>query len=121
MHANDDREQETRRRAARAAAAGHADGQVPTPPYPRPTLLPCSPSPALQTANGDIRLVLGQLQMIRIRARSLSYDQVRAQGSADPSALPTCHGSAAAAGNPVSLPYCNKPPLQRPPTASSPT
>lgn len=29
----------------------------------------------MQTAQGDIRLVLGQLQMIRIRARSLSYDQ----------------------------------------------
>jgi hypothetical protein len=31
----------------------------------------------LQTANnGDIRLILGQLQMIRLRARALSYDQV---------------------------------------------
>ena len=33
---------------------------------------------ALQSANGgDIRLILGQLQMIRLRARALTYDQVR--------------------------------------------
>ena len=28
-------------------------------------------------ANGDIRLILGQLQMIRLRANSLSYDQAK--------------------------------------------
>ena len=28
-------------------------------------------------ANADIRLVLGQLQMIRLRARSLSYDDAK--------------------------------------------
>ena len=28
-------------------------------------------------ANADIRLVLGQLQMIRLRARTLSYDEVK--------------------------------------------
>lgn len=27
--------------------------------------------------NGDIRLILGQLQMIRLRARSLAYDDVK--------------------------------------------
>jgi replication factor C subunit 1 len=31
---------------------------------------------------GDIRLILGQLQMVRLRARSLSYDQARAGGAA---------------------------------------
>lgn len=37
----------------------------------------------VQSANGgDIRLVLGQLQMIRLRAISLSYDQVRSGGDA---------------------------------------
>ena len=30
-----------------------------------------------ESANADIRLVLGQLQMIRLRARSLSYDEVK--------------------------------------------
>ncbi|GAB4817566.1 hypothetical protein N2152v2_004612 [Parachlorella kessleri] len=34
----------------------------------------------VQTANGDLRLVLGQLQMIRLRAKALSYDQVRSGG-----------------------------------------
>ena len=33
-------------------------------------------------ANGDIRLVLGQLQMIRLRARTLKYDQVKVCPSA---------------------------------------
>ena len=28
-------------------------------------------------ANCDIRLVLGQLQMVRLRARALSYDEVK--------------------------------------------
>ena len=31
-------------------------------------------------ANADIRLVLGQLQMVRLRARALSYDDVKVQG-----------------------------------------
>ena len=35
----------------------------------------------IQSANGgDVRLLLGQLQMIRRRSRSLSYDQVRSGG-----------------------------------------
>jgi hypothetical protein len=29
------------------------------------------------TTNGDLRLVLGQLQMLRLRARAVSYDQVK--------------------------------------------
>lgn len=28
-------------------------------------------------ANGDIRLVLGQLQMIRLRSKTLSYDEAK--------------------------------------------
>ena len=32
-------------------------------------------------ANGDIRLVLGQLQMIRLRTKSLSYDDAKARTS----------------------------------------
>ena len=28
-------------------------------------------------ANGDIRLVLGQLQMIRLRSKTLSYDDAK--------------------------------------------
>ena len=32
--------------------------------------------------NGDIRLVLGQLQMIRLRAQSLSYDEAKVQSAA---------------------------------------
>ena len=36
----------------------------------------------VQSANGgDIRLILGQLQMIRLRARALTYDQVRGGGA----------------------------------------
>lgn len=35
----------------------------------------------IQSANGgDVRLILGQLQMIRRRARNLSYDQVKSGG-----------------------------------------
>eukprot|EP00967_Tisochrysis_lutea_P041880 scaffold50382_cov22-Tisochrysis_lutea.AAC.1 len=30
-----------------------------------------------RTCNGDVRLVLGQLQMLRLKARSLTYDQVK--------------------------------------------
>lgn len=33
-----------------------------------------------RTSNGDVRLVLGQLQMLRLRARSLTYDQVKVGG-----------------------------------------
>ena len=48
---------------------------------PRDARPPAAPSPPLrrapQSANGgDIRLILGQLQMIRLRSRALSYDQV---------------------------------------------
>lgn len=36
----------------------------------------------VQSANGgDIRLILGQLQMVRLRARSLTYDQVKSGGA----------------------------------------
>ena len=31
-------------------------------------------------SGGDIRLILGQLQMIRLRSRALSYDQVGVGG-----------------------------------------
>lgn len=31
----------------------------------------------VESTQGDIRLVLGQLQMIRLRSRSLSYDQAK--------------------------------------------
>ena len=34
-------------------------------------------------ANGDLRLVLGQLQMLRLRAVSLSYDQAKGQNAAN--------------------------------------
>lgn len=33
-------------------------------------------------SNGDIRLILGQLQLIRLRSRTLSYDQAKARAPA---------------------------------------
>lgn len=33
-------------------------------------------------ANGDLRLVLGQLQMLRLRAKALTYDDVRGKMAA---------------------------------------
>lgn len=33
-----------------------------------------------RSSNGDLRLVLGQLQMVRLRARALTYDQVKVRG-----------------------------------------
>ncbi len=32
-------------------------------------------------SNGDIRLILGQLQLIRLRSRTLSYDQAKARAA----------------------------------------
>jgi hypothetical protein len=34
------------------------------------------------SAGGDIRLLLGQLQMVRLRAAALTYDDVKVRGSA---------------------------------------
>lgn len=33
----------------------------------------------VEGANGDIRAILGQLQMIRLRSRSLRYDDAKAK------------------------------------------
>ena len=35
------------------------------------------------SANGDLRLVLGQLQMLRLRAVSLTYDEVKGRDAAN--------------------------------------
>lgn len=49
--------------------------------WPHAAPPPLLPTCLLQTANGgDIRLILGQLQMIRLRQRALSYDQARLGG-----------------------------------------
>ena len=37
----------------------------------------------VESAQGDIRIMLGQLQMHRVRATSLSFDQVRAAAAKD--------------------------------------
>lgn len=47
-------------------------------PSAQPSPVYLCPTPPPQSASGgDIRLILGQLQMIRLRAKSLTYDQAR--------------------------------------------
>ena len=45
-----------------------------------PHCMPCCPFAMQSASGGDIRLILGQLQMIRLRAKSLTYDQAKGEG-----------------------------------------
>lgn len=38
----------------------------------------------VEGSNSDIRLILGQLQMVRLSSKALTYDEVKVQGTHSP-------------------------------------
>lgn len=71
----------------------------PSPAHPCPS----PPAPPLhhQMGGSDLRLILGQLQMIRLRARAMSYDQARRARCACCACCVPARGALAAAAGPT--------------------